>query len=129
MNERRRWHFSLGLGCAIVFAVQLATAAVVEETIENSYSIPEKPNITVRNADGRIQVYGWEENEIRLTAFKRAFTKERLDAIEINVEIGDDSVLIDTIYPPPPQGSITADRSGTVEYVILVPQYATITKL
>jgi hypothetical protein len=76
---------------------------VAEETVENTYSVAEKANITVRNADGRIQVYGWEENEIKITAFKRAFTKERLDAIEINVEIADDSALIDTIYPAVPE--------------------------
>ena len=110
-------------------AFESGVAAVAEETVENTYAVAEKAIITVKNADGRIQVYGWEENEIKLTAFKRAFTKERLDAIEINVEIADDSVLIDTIYPPAPQGSLTADRSGTVEYLLLVPQYATIAKL
>jgi hypothetical protein len=120
---------SLALSFAIFFACSSALAAVAEETVENTYSVPEKANITVKNADGRIQVYGWEENEIKVTAFKRAFTKERLDAIEINVEIADESVVIDTIYPPAPEGSITADRSGTVEYLILVPQYATITTL
>ena len=117
------------LSFAILFACGSAGAAVAEETIENTYSVAEKANITVKNADGRIQVYGWEENEIKVTAFKRAFTKERLDAIEIKVDIADDSAVIDTIYPPAPEGSITADRSGTVEYLILVPQYATITKL
>ena len=127
MNRSRV--LSLVLSCAILLARGNAVAAVAEETVENTYSVPEKANITVKNADGRIQVYGWEENEIKVTAFKRAFTKERLDAIEINVEIAGDSVSIDTIYPPAPEGSITADRSGTVEYVILVPQYATISEL
>jgi DUF4097 and DUF4098 domain-containing protein YvlB len=120
---------SFVLSAAILFVCGSALAAVAEETVENTYSVPEKASITVKNADGRIQVYGWEENEIKVTAFKRAFTKERLDAIEINVEIADDSALIDTIYPPALEGSIIADRSGTVEYLILVPQYATITKL
>jgi hypothetical protein len=125
----RKLVVSLGAFCAIVLASPAALAAVAEETVENTYSVAEKANITVRNADGRIQVYGWEENEIKITAFKRAFTKERLDAIEINVEIADDSALIDTIYPAVPEGSITADRSGTVEYILLVPQYATLAKL
>ena len=127
MNNSRL--LALVLSSAIAFAGNAAVAAVAEETVENTYSVAEKANITVKNADGRIQVYGWEENEIKVTAFKRAFTKERLDAIEINVEIADDTALIDTIYPPAPEGSITADRSGTVEYILLVPQYATIAKL
>ena len=120
---------SFVLSSAILFACRSAIGEVAEETVENTYPVPEKANITVRNADGRIFVYGWEENEIKVTAYKRAFTKERRDAIEINVEIAEDSALIDTIYPPAPEGSITADRSGTVEYILLVPQYATLTKV
>ena len=114
---------ALLLGCGSTFAT------VAEETIENTYSVPAKARITVKNADGRIQVYGWEENEMKVVAYKRAFTKERLDAIEINVEVTAETVLVDTVYPPAPQGSITADRSGTVDYILLVPQYAALEKL
>jgi DUF4097 and DUF4098 domain-containing protein YvlB len=127
MNTKRFLLIAVSFTC--VLACGSTLASVAEETVENTYSVAEKANITVKNADGRIQVYGWEENEVKVTAYKRAFTKERLDAIEINVQIEADSVLIDTIYPPAAEGSITADRSGTVDYIILVPQYATLTRL
>lgn len=96
-------------------------SAVVEETTEQSYWVGDNPSLTVRNTDGRIFVYGSEDYEIRVKAYKRTFTKERMEKIAVQVKQEGDAVTIDTIYAPPKEG-ILEDRSGTVEYTILVPQ-------
>ena len=101
--------------------------AVAEEEIQQKYAVSPMVVLSVRNGDGRIMIYGSEENEIKITALKRAFTKERLDRIELKVTIDGDTATIDTIYPPPPEGRLE-DRSGTVDYTIIVPETCAISK-
>src|SRR5215210_1629115 len=105
-----------------------AHGALAEETTEDTYSVGANPTLTVRNTDGRVFIYGSEDGEIMVKAYKRAFTKERLEKIKVAVSVVDNAVAIDTIYPPPPEG-LLADRSGTVEYTILVPQSCTVAKV
>ncbi len=101
---------------------------VVEETVEKTLSAGPNPRVTIRNTDGSIFVYGSRENEVKIRARKRAFGHDRLDKIVVNATGQADSVDIDTIYPPKPKLSLS-DRSGTVDYTIVVPQGATISKL
>ncbi|MFN2475605.1 MAG: DUF4097 family beta strand repeat-containing protein [Chthoniobacterales bacterium] len=117
---------------ACVFLAVICSGAraggVEEETTEATYSVGPNPTLTVRNTDGRIFVYGSEPGEIKVKAYKRAFTKERLGQIKANVALAGDAMTIDTFYPPAPKG-LLADRSGTVEYTILVPENCTISKV
>lgn len=111
------------LACIFLAAIcnGVRAGGVEEETTETTYSVGANPTLTVRNTDGRIFVYGSEAGEIQVKAYKRAFTKERLAQIKANVSLEGDAMTIDTYYPPAPQG-LLADRSGTVEYTILVPE-------
>lgn len=94
---------------------------IVDETNEQKYTVGANPTVTVRNTDGRVYVYASDDNEITVKAYKRAFTKERLSQIEAKISQVDNAITIDTEIPPPPKG-LLADRSGTVEYTLLVPQ-------
>lgn len=104
------------------------SGGVEEETTEATYPVGPNPTLTVHNTDGRIFVYGSEPGEIQVKAYKRAFTKERLQQIKANVSLEGDAMTIDTYYPPAPQG-LLADRSGTVEYTILVPENCDVRKV
>lgn len=101
---------------------------VVESTTEQTFTVGANPTLTVRNTDGRIYVYGAEDNAITVKTYKRAFTKERLDKIAEKISLNGDAMTIDTLYPPRPEG-LFADRSGTVEYTILVPQNCVVSSL
>ena len=101
--------------------------SVVDETVQETHQVGPNPTVTIRNTDGRIHVYGSNKNELTIIAWKRAFTKERLAGIKVDAVVNSDSVVIDTIYPPAPEGRL-ADRSGTVDYTIYVPQYCTLEK-
>ena len=59
---------------------------------------------------------------------KRAFTAERLDQISVSVDAGPNSISIETHFPPKPRWSLS-DRSGTVDYDLVVPQTAAISQL
>jgi len=118
----------LAFACSVV-ATRSARADILQETWEETYPVSATVTLHVRNGDGRIYIYGSEENEMKVTAVKRAFTKARLDVIAIRVAVtgdtatGGDIATIETIIPPlSPGGGLTQDRSGTVEYTIIVPQ-------
>jgi hypothetical protein len=100
----------------------------LEETFEQIYTIEPDANITVINGDGAVFVYGSNTNEMRVEAIKRAYTRERLKQIAVNVSIQPGSVSINTKFPPKPKWALF-DRSGTVDYTIVVPATATLARL
>ena len=100
----------------------------LEETFEQTYKIEPTANVTIINADGAVFVYGSNTSEMRVQAIKRAYTRERLRQIAINVSIQPGSVSINTKFPPKPEWTLF-DRSGTVDYTIVVPATANLTRL
>jgi hypothetical protein len=119
--------------CALAFALlRLAAARAsadepLEDVVEQRYEVDANPTFSVENIDGSIQVYTAEEQAIRFLAIKKAYTAERLQGIAINVKASRNSVVITTTFPP--RKNALSDRSGTVDYVVVVPQTAQITDL
>lgn len=114
---------------ALFASCLLASGAPLQETVEKTFALPPDAEVSVQNTDGTIYIYGSEVNELKIVARKKAYTKERLDGISINVSIDGDKASIDTIYPPGPEGFSLKDRSGTVDYTILVPQACAISRV
>ncbi len=95
---------------------------------EQIYTIEPSANVTVINGDGAVFVYGSNTNEMRVQAIKRAYTRERLKQIAVDVSIQPGSVSINTKFPPKPKWTLF-DRSGTVDYTIVVPATANLARL
>ncbi len=114
---------------AIFLTAHAASGAILEDVFRQGYDVSATAKISIRNTDGRIFIYGGDQPRLEIHALRRAFTKERLDAIKVNVAIEGERVAIDTVYPPLPQGSRLADRSGTVDYTLIVPQHATLSEV
>lgn len=104
------------------------TEQILEERFEQIYTIEPTANVTVTNGDGAVFVYGSNTNEMRVEAIRRAYTRERLKQIAADVLIQAGSVSIKTKFPPQPKWALS-DRSGTVDYTIVVPATATISAL
>jgi hypothetical protein len=100
----------------------IATGAPLQEIVEKIFPLSPNAAISIRNTDGTIYIYGSEVPELKVYARKKAYSKERLDGIAINVSIDGEKATIDTAFPPKPEGLSLKDRSGTVDYMILVPQ-------
>ena len=128
LRHRASWKL-VPLFAVILAAASPARGAILEDEIRLSYDLSPTANVSIRNTNGRIFVYGSDDPRLEILAVRRAFTKERLEAIKVSVEIAGETATVETIYPPAPQQSIFADRSGTVDYVILVPQYCTLTQV
>jgi hypothetical protein len=65
---------------------------------------------------------------MRVQAIKGAYAAGRLKQIVVNVSVRPGSVSIETSFPSKPNWGLL-DRSGTVEYTIVVPQTANISQL
>jgi len=105
-----------------------ANDRVLEETIEQSYKIEPTARISIKNVDGSIHVYGAPANEMTLQATKRAYTPSRLKQIAVNVSVQPGGVAIETNLPKKPKWG-GFDRSGTVDYTIVLPDTASISGL
>ena len=121
------------LGILILAAIGLPVSIcradpVLEETIEKSYSIEPTAKLSIRNSDGSIRIYGDDTKEMKVQAIKRAYNAERLSRISVNVSVKPGEVSIDTQHPPKPKRA-WSDRSGTVDYVIVLPWTCAISQI
>jgi DUF4097 and DUF4098 domain-containing protein YvlB len=121
--------------CLILAALLLSFAScgsgsdrTFEETFEQFYTIEPTTDVSIRNRDGIVRVYGSPANEMEVQATKSAYTPKRLKQIGVHVSVHSGSVSIETNFPPKPTWGLF-DRSGTVEYTIVVPQTANILRL
>ena len=111
---------------ALGFLVSTATAAeTVDETFDESYTLESDASISVKNIDGSIRIYAADVNEVHVHALKRAYTADRVNRIEIVAQATPKSLTIDTRMPPK-SGGLLADKSGVVDYTLIVPMRANI---
>src|SRR2546421_2694026 len=100
---------------------------VLEEIVEQKYDVDANATLSVANIDGSIRVYAAEAPQIVIQAIKKAYTRERLQGIVVDVKATRNSVAITTSFPP--RKNALADRSGTVDYIIVAPKTVRITDL
>jgi hypothetical protein len=116
---------------AIVLALSLGHAAFaiepLEEIVEQKYDVNADVTLSVTNTDGSIHIYGGAQPVIAIEAIKKAYDRERLQAIVVDVKASRDQVVITTSVPP--RTNALSDRSGTVDYYIVVPQTARLTQV
>jgi hypothetical protein len=101
---------------------------VLEETLERLYTIQSTADISIQNRDGAVLVYGSNTDEIQIHATKKAYSRTRLKEIAIDVSVQPTSVSINTKLPATPRWALF-DRSGTVEYTLVVPATANVSQL
>ena len=110
------------LGCGSV------SDRVVEEKVEQSYQIEPTASISIKNVDGSIYVYGSPAHELRVQGIKRAYSANRLKQIAVNVSVAPGSGTIETTFSKRSTWGLF-DRSGKVDYTIVVPDTASISQM
>jgi hypothetical protein len=117
----------LGLATLLFFIQPAPAAEVLEETIEQKYELDPDATLSISNTDGAIRIYAADTSEIFIKATKKAYTAERLKGIVVDVQATRKTVAIGTTFPP--RKNALSDRSGTVDYTIIVPQAIKIAQL
>lgn len=109
-------------------SVWICRADPVEETIEKTYPLDPAAKVSISNADGSIWIYGSSGSEMKVEAIKRAYSRERLDKIGVEVSVKSGEASITTQYPPQSKWGL-GDRSGAVDYFITLPWTCTISRV
>jgi DUF4097 and DUF4098 domain-containing protein YvlB len=120
----------MSIALCLLLSCGPAVDRTLEEIIDHVYPVEPTATLSVTNRDGSIRVYsgGSETHDVRVEAIKKAYSAERLKAISVKISAQPNAISIETIYPPDsPIGF--SDRSGTVDYVIVVPESIHISKL
>ena len=126
--NRTLWLIALALSF-IHLVPSVRAVDVVEEIVEQKFPCDSDATLSIRNTDGSVRIYAADVAEISIQAIKKAYTSDRLKSIVVDVRATRKSVAIETIFPPKKSALSLGDRSGTVEYVIIVPQTTKITQL
>src|SRR2546423_14435845 len=114
--------------CAGAVSINLAFAAdPLEERTEQIFPFPREGALTVENTDGSIQIYGWDQPRLKLIALRKAYTAPRLH--DIRVETRTEAASTAVITRIPTASGFFTDRSGTVDYTIIVPASAKLERL
>src|SRR4051812_28066144 len=121
-------YLGAGLVTLILGGCHSEADRLVEATFEQTYHVNPDARISIKNTDGSIRIYGADTTDVKVQAIKKAYQQDRLDKISINVAAQPNAVSIDTGYPPKPKLGLS-DRSGTVDYILIVPQTCTISRL
>jgi hypothetical protein len=106
-----------------------AEDGILEEITEQTYPLDPNAAVSIRNLDGSIRIYGSDKPEMIVQTIKKAYSAQRLKGIVAHVSVQTASAKIDTIYPPQPKRWSVADRSGTVDYNLVIPQTCRIASL
>src|SRR5437763_7146837 len=101
---------------------------VLEVVVEQVYPIEPNIDLSIHNRDGAIRVYGSDVNELRVRSTKKAYSRERLNQIAIDVSTKPGAASVTVKFPPQPRWAFS-DHSGTVDCTIVVPATATISAL
>jgi hypothetical protein len=98
---------------------------IFEDTIERTIPLRADGTFSLRSIDGSVEIYGAEANEVKIVAVRKAFSLERLNGIQLRISGHDDAVKVEAIAPQKPRSRLS-DRSGTVDFIINLPQHARI---
>ncbi|HJT79749.1 MAG TPA: hypothetical protein VJ719_01015 [Chthoniobacterales bacterium] len=131
MNRAIFWR-AVSLLLALTTVAGLAPAAtekrIFEETLEKIYPVQATAKFRLKNGDGSVWIYGADVSEMKVRAVKKSYRQDRLAQIAVNIVVRPDAITIDTDFPSKPKWG-WADRSGTVDYVIILPWFCDIEKV
>jgi DUF4097 and DUF4098 domain-containing protein YvlB len=99
------------------------------EEFHQTYPLSPTGLVSIANINGDVRIGVWDQNEVKVDAVKRAYQRERLSEVTIDVVNTADSVRIKTKYPEHNLTFSRRDRENnpaSVEYTLTIPRKARI---
>lgn len=133
-SRRRATLLGLAIGTLLaLLATGVARAQEVTEEFHQQYPLAQGGSVTVKNLNGWIRIVGWDQNQVKVDAVKRAWSKERLDDARIVVEPDANAIDIRTQYPEHYTSNCregdNRDCMASVDYTITVPRNARLDRI
>ena len=97
------------------------------EEFHQTYPLSATGRVGLENINGGVQIKVWDRPAVQVDALKKAYRKERLAEVRIEVNSTEDNLSIKTEYPDWNQtfrGNDRYDNPATVEYTLTVPRKA-----
>jgi hypothetical protein len=98
----------------------------MREEFHKTYPLDKAGRFRLDNVNGNVQITGWDREEVKLDAIKRAKTQEQLEQVQIEVDPRPGDVRVKTKYPDSQKGK---NNSASVDYTITVPKGARLDKI
>ncbi|MFL6286445.1 MAG: DUF4097 family beta strand repeat-containing protein [Pyrinomonadaceae bacterium] len=120
---------ALSLTAADSGRAQTATRADLTEEFHQTYPLSAQGRVALSNINGSVKISGWDRNEVKVDAVKRARTPERLREAQIKVDANSGAIEIETEYPEyrwTDRDTERHENPATVEYTLTVPRGARI---
>jgi len=89
------------------------------QTLEQELDFAGKDSLSLENSVGKIEIQGWTEPKVKLSAIKRAKTKADLEKINIVIEQTGKTIKIRSEY-------LKKNLRGAVDYVLKIPNGASL---
>lgn len=117
------------LAAFLVLAMQAHASEQGSETEEfhQTYPLTANGRVELSNINGAVHISGWDRNEVKVDAVKRAWSKKRLDEAKIKINSSENSISIRTEYPDHNHtfwNDGQHDQPASVEYTLTVPRNA-----
>jgi hypothetical protein len=105
-----------------------ANKTVLEEIVEQVYTVEPNTDLSIHNRDGAVLVYGSDVDQLRVRSTKKAYSRDQLNQIAIDVSTKPGAASVTAKFPSQPKWAFS-DHSGTVDCTIVVPATASISAL
>src|SRR3954463_1581304 len=115
----KRFYLLAALVAWLLLAAAVDAVEPLEEIVDQHFDVDADVTLSVQNIDGAIRIYAAQEPVIIVQAIKKAYNAERLHGIRVDTKATQKSVAITTSFPA--RKGVLSDRSGTVDYIIIVP--------
>jgi DUF4097 and DUF4098 domain-containing protein YvlB len=119
----------LTLGTAILLLAATGYASErgpLTQEFHQTYPLSPNGRVELNNLSGPVHITGWDRNEVKVDAVKRAWKQERMDETRIEINSQPDSIYIHTEYPGHDHNFTddSHDNPASVEYTLTVPRHA-----
>lgn len=99
----------------------------ITEQFSQTYPLNANGRVNISNINGDVRIAGWDRNEVKVDAVKRAYSPQRLSEVSIDVANTADSISVKTRYPD--RNLTFSDRTrennpASVEYTLTIPRGA-----
>jgi DUF4097 and DUF4098 domain-containing protein YvlB len=110
--------------------MQQQQSEMMREEFHQTYPLAAQGRISLENINGSVRVTGWDRDEVKVDAVKKAYRRDRLDEAKIIVRSDPNGIHIQTEYPYRSQtftdGEGRYNNPAIVEYTLTVPRNARI---
>ena len=129
-NRRTMAHFeSSRIAVTADSSLPQSQGDMLTEEFHQLYPLTASGRVSIANINGGVRIAVWDLNQVKVDAIKKAYRREALDEVKIDVVNTADSVRIKSKYPERDQ-NFTNEKSrrhenpAVVEYTLTIPRKA-----